>query len=671
MMKNILAVAAGALVMTGSLSAQYAPSVSGSSIAAAEINSKPAAQTLAGVPTANCTVGKDLVLNTLTNVEYICTATPNVWSAIGGGGGGSVTNLATTSPITGGPITTTGTIACATCVTSGAALGANQLIVGGGGQASAVLGTLGTTTTVLHGNGVGNPTFSAVSLTADVTGALPAANGGTGQATYAVGDVLFASGVTALSRLADVATGNAIISGGVGVAPSWGKIGLTTHISGILPAGNGGTGQSTYTVGDLIYATGASAMAALNDIATGNALISGGVGVAPSWGKVALTTHVSGILPAANGGTGIANTATLTLGSSSHNYATLGTGLVKNTTTTGALSNGLSADVIALWSGTCNSSTFLRADGSCQASGGSGTVTVVGAGTLTSTALVTGGGTQTVQTAAATATMDSSGNISTPGTVASGVGGSAAGGVQMTQGTAPTAGTTAITLHAPTSVTSYRLVFPGAAGTGIVYRANVSNVVTETNVGPSTAGFVLTSNGASAPTFQAATGGGSPGGATGTFQSNGGSGTFAGQAFTFSGGSPSPTVGQNATESGHITLTQGTNITLTGTTDQSITLATNVPCNEVWGVLKISVTTAFINGTGGLFARWQHGSNDLTERFSVTATAGSVYTTNNPGVCARGTSADLKLTFNGDGTNSMAGYTVGAVSSEWGGFQIQ
>lgn len=54
---------------------------------------------------------------------------------------------------------------------------------------------------------------------------------------------------------------------------------------------------------------------------------------------------------------------------------------------------------------------------------GSGTVTVVGAGSLTSTALVTGGGTTTLQTPSATATMDSSGNISTPGTVTTGVGG--------------------------------------------------------------------------------------------------------------------------------------------------------------------------------------------------------------------------------------------------------
>lgn len=74
---------------------------------------------------------------------------------------------------------------------------------------------------------------------------LAAAGGGTGQTSYAVGDLLYASTTSALSKLADVATGNALISGGVGVAPSYGKIGLTTHVSGTLPIANGGTGLTT------------------------------------------------------------------------------------------------------------------------------------------------------------------------------------------------------------------------------------------------------------------------------------------------------------------------------------------------------------------------------------------------------------------------------------------
>jgi hypothetical protein len=58
-----------------------------------------------------------------------------------------------------------------------------------------------------------------------------------------------------LAKLPDVATGNALISGGVGVAPAWGKIGLTTHVSGTLPVGNGGTGTATaFTAGSVVFA---------------------------------------------------------------------------------------------------------------------------------------------------------------------------------------------------------------------------------------------------------------------------------------------------------------------------------------------------------------------------------------------------------------------------------
>lgn len=108
-----------------------------------------------------------------------------------------------------------------------------------------------------------------------------------------------------------------------------------------------------------------------------------------------------------------------------------------------------------------------------------GTVTVVSSGNLTSTALVTGGGTQTLQTPAATATMDSSGNISTPGSISTGAGGSTAGVIEFGQGTAPSAGTTSVKLYAPASVTSYVMNLPGAAATGYLYGTNSAGVVTQ------------------------------------------------------------------------------------------------------------------------------------------------------------------------------------------------
>jgi hypothetical protein len=74
---------------------------------------------------------------------------------------------------------------------------------------------------------------------------VPATAGGTGQTSYAIGDLLYANTTTTLAKLPDVATGNALISGGVSTAPSWGKIGLATHVDGTLPILNGGTGQTS------------------------------------------------------------------------------------------------------------------------------------------------------------------------------------------------------------------------------------------------------------------------------------------------------------------------------------------------------------------------------------------------------------------------------------------
>jgi hypothetical protein len=143
------------------------------------------------------------------------------------------------------------------------------------------------------------------------SGALAVAVGGTGLSSYTVGDLLYADGAASLAKLAGAATGNVLISGGVGAAPSWDKVDLTVHVTGELGASHGGTGQGTYAVGDVLYADSTTTLARLADVATGNALLSGGIGVAPAWGQVGLTTHVTGVLPPANGGTGSNNTGNL------------------------------------------------------------------------------------------------------------------------------------------------------------------------------------------------------------------------------------------------------------------------------------------------------------------------------------------------------------------------
>jgi hypothetical protein len=68
----------------------------------------------------------------------------------------------------------------------------------------------------------------------------------------------------------------------------------TLTSTGVLGTDQGGTGLNSYTTGDLIYASSTNTLSQLADIAVGNALISGGVGAAPSWGKIVLGTHTTG-----------------------------------------------------------------------------------------------------------------------------------------------------------------------------------------------------------------------------------------------------------------------------------------------------------------------------------------------------------------------------------------
>ena len=140
------------------------------------------------------------------------------WAAASGGG--TVTSIATTSPIGGGTITSSGTLTCTTCVTSAASLTSNQLVIGQGSQGSATLGSLGTTTTLLHGNAAGAPTFAAVSMTADVSGTLPLVNGGTNSTDSAVNGALVYSNASQ-HKIGAAGTAKQIpISGGAG-AYSW------------------------------------------------------------------------------------------------------------------------------------------------------------------------------------------------------------------------------------------------------------------------------------------------------------------------------------------------------------------------------------------------------------------------------------------------------------------
>ena len=150
--------------------------------------------------------------------------------------------------------------------------------------------TLGTVTT---------GTWSASTIAAN--------KGGTGNSVYVVGDLLQASTTTALSTLAAVATGNVLISGGIGTISTWGKIGLTSHISGILAIANGGTNSSTsLNSGRVMISTGGAIVE--NSALTTSYLVLGGTSLSSL--TIGTANQILGVINA----------------SGSHEYKTLSVG---------------------------------------------------------------------------------------------------------------------------------------------------------------------------------------------------------------------------------------------------------------------------------------------------------------------------------------------------------
>jgi hypothetical protein len=222
--------------------------------------------TAAAVPSSGNLVAGELALNTVDEKLYFKNSAGTVKLLASNATSAPVLSFSagttglTPSTATTGAITLAGTLSTANggtnliSFTSGGAMYATSTsalttgtlpnTAGGTGQSSAftqygityastttALATTaaGTSTTVLHGNASGAPTFGAVSLTADVSGTLPNTSGGTGQSSaFTQYGVTYASTTTALATTAAGTAGYVLTSNGSSAPTFQASAGIST-----------------------------------------------------------------------------------------------------------------------------------------------------------------------------------------------------------------------------------------------------------------------------------------------------------------------------------------------------------------------------------------------------------------------------------------------------------
>jgi hypothetical protein len=247
-----------------------------------------------------------------------------------GAGTGTVTSIATNNGITGGTITSTGTVGL-----TGQALALHNLATNGviartgAGTVAARTITASTGISITNGDGVsGNPTIT--NTAPDQTVVLTAGTGITTSGTYP-NFTIANGGVTSFTAGTTGLTPNSVTTGAI-------------SLGGTLNVANGGTGQTSYTDGQLLIGnttgntltkatltpgtgisitngSGSISIAATNNgtvtsvggtgtvngiTLSGTVTSTGNLTLGGTLSGVNLTSQVTGTLPVANGGTGAA-----------------------------------------------------------------------------------------------------------------------------------------------------------------------------------------------------------------------------------------------------------------------------------------------------------------------------------------------------------------------------
>jgi hypothetical protein len=142
-------------------------------------------------------------------------------------------------------------------------------------------GSTGSTITV--------PTGQTLTLTDGLASAsLPVvgvAKGGTSFASFTAGDVLYATGSTTLAKLPKGTAEQVLAMNSGATAPDWGSVDLT--VLPTISVAKGGTNLSSFTAGDILYATGTTTLAKLAKGSAAEVLTMNSGATAPEWAESA------------------------------------------------------------------------------------------------------------------------------------------------------------------------------------------------------------------------------------------------------------------------------------------------------------------------------------------------------------------------------------------------
>jgi len=212
--------------------------------------------TTAKILDANVTTAKILDLN-VTTAKIADGAVTSAKLAVGAVSASAITDGSLTiaklanigaNTVLGNSSGSSGAVAAVSCTALGFTLIGSADAAAARGSLGMGVGAMATqlaSAVTITGGTIGGATIDFATTT--IAGGLTVSNGGTGLTSYAVGDIVYASGGTTLAKLAAVSTGSVLLSNGITTAPAYGKVDLTTHVSDILPVANGGTGSSSAT----------------------------------------------------------------------------------------------------------------------------------------------------------------------------------------------------------------------------------------------------------------------------------------------------------------------------------------------------------------------------------------------------------------------------------------